>query len=186
MSFPDSLPGWSIGAAEAPIRMTLIFDYANPYTPWLDEVARKVAERHPEVQLQLVLFPLSKSLNPRFGKWGKDFYGASTEMARLAQTSSDLGGDAAFLSMHAPSINQSTVSDDERMIALASSDGRLAVYQMDGSIKKPLAFVRLPVVPASVSFSADGNRLVTPFAGGNCTVWTIVDSARLSLALRSR
>ena len=123
VSFPDSLPGWSIGAADARVRMTLIYDYGNPYSPWLDELARTVAEQHPEVQLRLVLFPLSKSLNPRFEKWDKDFYGTSTEMARLAQASFDLGGEAAFLSMHAWILQHQADFDLKNALEFAASLG---------------------------------------------------------------
>ncbi len=123
VSFPDSLPGWSIGMADARVRMTLVYDYGNPYSPWLDELARTVAEQHPEVQLRLVLFPLSKSLNPRFDKWEKDFYGTSTETARLAQASSDLGGDAAFLSVHAWILQHQADFELENALEFAASLG---------------------------------------------------------------
>ena len=100
VQFPDSLAGWTDCHSNAPVKITLVFDYANPYTPLLDEVASEIVRQHPNVQLTRILFPLSKSLNPRFAKWDQDYYGASTEMARFSQACAESGDPVAWLKLH--------------------------------------------------------------------------------------
>ena len=79
-----------------------------------------------------------------------------------------------FSRLH-PKPAASAVSEDGSTMAFASSDGRLSIYAADGATGQPLVTDQLSSPPASLSFSPDGKRIVTTFAGGNCTVWDLAD-----------
>ena len=123
VQFPESLNGWTEGAPGARVHLTLVYDYANPYTPLLDEVAREVVRKHPDVQLTRILFPLSKTLNPRFAKWEQDYYGPSTEMARLSQACA-LSGDAqAWRTIHQWLLDHQSEFELQQALSVARAAG---------------------------------------------------------------
>ncbi|MEQ8787443.1 MAG: DsbA family protein [Pirellulaceae bacterium] len=100
VEIPSDAARWTLGPADAPHRLTLVVDYASPYTPRLSRLARGLVEDRHDVRLELLQFPISPSLNSAFAKMKQEFYGPSTEMARLVELAGSQRDADAFWQMH--------------------------------------------------------------------------------------
>ncbi|QDU94493.1 DsbA family protein [Lignipirellula cremea] len=94
-------PGrWSLGPADAPVRVVLFFDYRNPYSPQLWQNLEAVCRENTEVRLDLYQFPISKVLNPRFDKLAEERYPLAADAVQMVEAAGLLGGEQAFWRMH--------------------------------------------------------------------------------------
>ncbi len=123
IAFPPNLTGGRIGPAEADRELVLIIDYANPYSIGMNQLARTLVEERTDCAYRVVVYPLSKELNPKFSGWKADFYGPSTEMARLVMAASELGGQDAFWEMHEWILAHQENFDEDAAIAAAAHFG---------------------------------------------------------------
>lgn len=130
ITFPPQPEGHILGPKQAPHRLTLVLDYANPYSVQLDRVARQLVEQRDDVAFQVITYPLAKGINPRFEKWESDFYGPSEPMARLVTAASQLGGDEAFWTMHRWVLQHQNDFDLQAGLQ-AARDAGLAVEQVE-------------------------------------------------------
>jgi flagellar hook assembly protein FlgD len=110
----------------------------------------------------------------RAGKQLKRSFGVTPstkiQVERTLQQAIDKVSERNRLEGHIGSVNSVSFSPDDKMIATASEDGTIKLWNREGTLLKTLKSQGTSVT--SVSFSPDGQTLVTASANGTVSLWS--------------
>lgn len=113
---------WSVGPADAPLKLAMWGDYAEPFTARADAAVRAIVASRTDLKYTFRHFPANPRCNP-YVQQMQPMSQFSCFASRAAEAAGELGGDAAYWQMHDWLLSNQKAFSEQAIVAAAVALG---------------------------------------------------------------